>query len=192
MRARYLAITTAIAGLALSGTALAADDMKKQDANPATTQSSPTVPGPNTAATPGSAATGSQNGQNGTSAGTSAGTTTGTTTTGPATSMTASVDAKELLGSDLKNANGETIGEVESVYVDKDGKVQSVIVGVGGFLGLGERNVSVGWNALTVADGGDSVRTTLTKDQLKAMPEYQYSDKSFRGKLFSDSGVWTN
>ena len=189
MRARYLAITTAIAGLALSGTALApalaADDMKKQDANPATTQSSPTVPGPNTAATPGSAATGSQNG-------TSAGTTMGTTTTGPATTMAASVDAKELLGADLKNAKGETIGEVESVYVDKDGKVRSVIVGVGGFLGLGERNVSVGWNALTVADGGDSVRTTLTKDQLKAMPEYQYSDKSLRGKLFSDSGVWTN
>lgn len=102
------------------------------------------------------------------------------------------VQARKLIGSNLKNANNETIGEVDSVLLDSDGKVRSVIVGVGGFLGMGERNVAVNLNALNIADGGDTVRTTLTKDQLKAMPEYQYSDKSYRGKMFNDRGVVTN
>ena len=50
-------------------------------------------------------------------------------------------DANKLIGRNIKNAQDETIGEVDSVYIDKDGKVDSVIVGVGGFLGMGEREV---------------------------------------------------
>ncbi|WP_185973794.1 PRC-barrel domain-containing protein [Ferrovibrio terrae] len=101
----------------------------------------------------------------------------------------AGVDARELLGADLKNAQNEKIGEVQAVQLDSAGKVRSLIVGVGGVLGLGARAVAVEPSALSVADGGDTVRTTLTKDQLKAMPEYEYSDKSYRGEVFSDSGV---
>lgn len=107
-------------------------------------------------------------------------------------SSQSTVQAKKLLGADIKNAQNETIGEVESINVDKDGKVRSVIVGVGGFLGMGERNVSVNWEALTVTNDGDTVRTNLTKDQLKAMPEYKYSDNSFRGKMFNDTGIYRN
>jgi len=101
----------------------------------------------------------------------------------------AGVDAKELIGADLKNAENKKVGEVQAVQLDAAGKVRNLIVGVGGFMGLGERAVAVAPSALAVADGGDTLRTTLTEDQLKAMPEYEYSDKSLRGKLFNDSGV---
>lgn len=101
----------------------------------------------------------------------------------------AGVDAKELLGTDIKNAQNEKVGEVQAVQLDSAGKVRNLIVGVGGFLGLGERAVALQPSAVTVADNGDTIRTTLTKDQLKAMPEYQYSDKSHKGEIFNDSGV---
>ncbi|MCG9894181.1 MAG: polysaccharide biosynthesis tyrosine autokinase, partial [Fimbriimonadaceae bacterium] len=70
----------------------------------------------------------------------------------------------------IKNAQNETVGEVQAVQLDSSGQVRNLIVGVGGFLGLGERAVAVQPSAVMVADGGDTIRTTLTKDQLKAMP----------------------
>lgn len=106
--------------------------------------------------------------------------------------VTARVEAKDLIGAELRSAEDETVGEVESIYLNQEGEVRSVIVGVGGLFGFGERKVALGWNALNVADDGLTVHTTLTKDQLKQMPEYRYADNSYRGKLFNDSGIVTN
>jgi sporulation protein YlmC with PRC-barrel domain len=190
MKTRYLAMTAAVIGLGLGGAAYAAGDMKKgPDTSPGAgtppassgAAGSSTAAGQSNPAKPDTAVTGSDNA-----------TTPGNTSTLATRPTMSSVQAKELLGADVKNANNETIGEIDSIYLGKDGQVSKVIVGVGGFLGMGERNVAVDWNALTVADGGDTVRTTLTKDQLKAMPEYKFTDKSYRGKLFNDSGVVKN
>ena len=105
---------------------------------------------------------------------------------------TASMDARELIGAPVKSAENEPIGDIESIYVDQQGEVRSVIVGVGGLFGFGERKVAVGWNALNVADDGQTVHTTLSKDQLKSLPEYKYADNSYRGKIFNDNGIVTN
>jgi sporulation protein YlmC with PRC-barrel domain len=56
--------------------------------------------------------------------------------------------ASQLDGVDVYNQNNERIGEVDDVLVDKSGKVEAVVIGVGGFLGIGERNVAVPFNAL--------------------------------------------
>jgi len=52
-------------------------------------------------------------------------------------------DARKLIGRNVKNPANETIGEIKSVYITPDGKVDSVMVGVGGFLGVGEHLVAV-------------------------------------------------
>jgi hypothetical protein len=65
------------------------------------------------------------------------------------------------------------------------------MVGVGGFLGVGEREVQLGWKDLQIADNGEKVTVNMTKDQLKAMAPYSYKDASWRGNVFSDRGVWT-
>jgi len=100
-------------------------------------------------------------------------------------------DAKKLIGRDIKNADGDTIGEIKSVYISSGGTVDSVMVGVGGFLGVGEREVQLAWKDLQVADNGEKVTVNMTKDQLKAMAPYSYKDTSWRGNVFSDRGVWT-
>lgn len=100
-------------------------------------------------------------------------------------------DVKKLIGRNVKNAEGDTIGEIKSVYISSDGKVDSVMIGVGGFLGVGEREVQLGWKDLQIADNGEKVTVNMTKDQLKAMAPYTYKDASWRGNVFSDRGVWT-
>jgi sporulation protein YlmC with PRC-barrel domain len=95
-------------------------------------------------------------------------------------------DMKELIGRNIKNSAGETIGEVESVYVDNAGKISTVIVSVGGFLGMGDREVAIKWSDLNVTNDGKDVTTNISKDTLKAMPEYKYKNTSWRGTVFRD------
>jgi sporulation protein YlmC with PRC-barrel domain len=102
----------------------------------------------------------------------------------------ASADASKLIGRNVKNSKNETIGEIESVYLDANGKVDSVIVGVGGFLGVGERYARLHWKDLKVSDNGERVVLDMSKDQLKAMAPYKYKDDAMRGHVFSDRGVW--
>ena len=57
--------------------------------------------------------------------------------------------ASRIVGQDIYNQNGEDIGEISELILDpKTGQVQQVIVSVGGFLGIGERNVALPWNEL--------------------------------------------
>ena len=100
-------------------------------------------------------------------------------------------DAKKLIGRNIKNADGESIGEIKSIYLTKDGKVDSVMVSVGGFLGVGDREVRIAWSDLKIADNGEKVTVDMTKDQLKAKPEYRYRNEGWRGQVFTDTGPWT-
>jgi sporulation protein YlmC with PRC-barrel domain len=102
----------------------------------------------------------------------------------------AAADARKLIGRSVKNPNNDTIGKIESVYLDSNGKVDSVIVGVGGFLGVGERYARLHWKDLQVSDNGEKVVLNMSKDQLKAMAPYKYKDDAARGQVFNDRGVW--
>ena len=51
--------------------------------------------------------------------------------------------ASKLEGLDVYNNNNEKIGDISEMLVDQSGKIQAVVVGVGGFLGIGERDVAI-------------------------------------------------
>lgn len=102
----------------------------------------------------------------------------------------ATADTRKLIGRNIQNAEGETIGEIKSIYINKDGKVDSVMVSVGGFLGVGDREVRIAWSDLKITDNGEKVMVNMTKDELKAKPEYKYKNESWRGQVFTDTGPW--
>jgi hypothetical protein len=106
------------------------------------------------------------------------------------TAMPAAADANKLIGRSVTNKNNDTIGKIESVYLGASGKVDSVIVGVGGFLGVGERYARLHWKDLQISDHGEKVVLNMSKDQLKAMAPYKYKDDAERGQVFNDRGVW--
>lgn len=54
----------------------------------------------------------------------------------------------ELVGRDVYGSNNEDIGEINDVLIDRSGRVSAVLLGVGGFLGLGEKDVAVPMSAL--------------------------------------------
>ena len=80
-----------------------------------------------------------------------------------------------LIGAKIHNDRKETVGSINDVYLDDSGKVQAVIVSVGGFLGVGAKTVAVKWDDIKYDKDGKSLMltTSLTADALKAMPDYK-------------------
>jgi sporulation protein YlmC with PRC-barrel domain len=87
--------------------------------------------------------------------------------------------ASALIGTKVRNANKESIGKINEIYLDKDAKVTDVVISVGGFLGVGSKDVAVKWSDISVGQDDTSVvlTTSLTKDALMALPDYTKTDR---------------
>jgi sporulation protein YlmC with PRC-barrel domain len=87
------------------------------------------------------------------------------------------VSANTYIGQSVYNGNNESIGSVNDLIMKKDGGLVAAVIGVGGFLGIGEKNVAVPMEKVTVAqntqDGSVKLTTTETAESLKAAPEFK-------------------
>jgi sporulation protein YlmC with PRC-barrel domain len=63
--------------------------------------------------------------------------------------------ADTLIGTRVYNAENQSLGEINDVLLARDGRLRAVVVGVGGFLGLAERDMTVPWGALGVSGDED-------------------------------------
>ncbi|HWJ74995.1 MAG TPA: PRC-barrel domain-containing protein [Kaistia sp.] len=86
--------------------------------------------------------------------------------------------ASRLIGSTIYGVGDENLGDVNDVVATQDGQVKAIVIGVGGFLGIGEKNVAVSPKALQrVADGNSwKYQLNTTKDELKGAPEFKLPD----------------
>jgi sporulation protein YlmC with PRC-barrel domain len=84
--------------------------------------------------------------------------------------------ASESMGMAVYNRAGERIGEIDDLLIDGSGRVNAAVVGVGGFLGMGERKVAISYRSFEMtreSDGTPRLLVDLTKDVLKTAPEYK-------------------
>ncbi len=90
--------------------------------------------------------------------------------------------ASKLIGSTVYNNTNENIGEINEILLDSTGKVAQVVIGVGGFLGIGERNVAVPFTDLKLTQDGSTtkVMSSYNKDSLKNMPAWTWRDPAVR------------
>lgn len=73
-------------------------------------------------------------------------------TTAPSTG----VSMEHIIGSDVKNrSNNETIGTVEDVLIDRNGRPQAAVIAVDQVLGIGEKDVALSWNDIEVRAEGE-------------------------------------
>ena len=79
--------------------------------------------------------------------------------------------AQALSTAQIKNAAGEAVGTVSSVDVSANGKAKAVHADVGGFLGMGERVVSLKADKLVYLKSRNLLVTHLSKDQIKSLPK---------------------
>ncbi|MFD2740359.1 PRC-barrel domain-containing protein [Sulfitobacter aestuarii] len=85
--------------------------------------------------------------------------------------------AEDIEGTSVYGVNDESVGEVDTLIMSEDGKVERVVINVGGFLGLGEKPVAVTFDELQILKNaeGDDIRIYIdsTEEALESQPEYQ-------------------
>ena len=96
--------------------------------------------------------------------------------------MAGEVRASNLVGVSVKNKGGDTVGDINDVVFAPNGQVSVYIIGVGGVLGIGEKNVAVPFSAVTLTTDKDMKRTAVldvTMDALKTAPTYTSERTTF-------------
>jgi hypothetical protein len=88
------------------------------------------------------------------------------------------VSANDYIGKSIHNANDETIGNVNDLIMEENGGIVAAVVGVGGFLGIGEKSVALPMDKITMtrdAENNNNVRltTTETAEALQSAPEFR-------------------
>ena len=84
--------------------------------------------------------------------------------------------ATRLIGTNITNTEGESIGEIDDMIIRNGNELTGLVVSVGGFLGIGERHVVVDPSTVAItADGDDWAATAnTTREALEAAPEFEY------------------
>ena len=103
--------------------------------------------------------------------------------------LTGEIRSEDLVGTTVYGADDAKVGEIGDVALTADSKVDAVVIDVGGFLGIGEKEVAVGMDNLKVMtdkDGNKYLYTEFTKEQLEAQAAYDkgsYSEKRDEQRL---------
>jgi len=86
---------------------------------------------------------------------------------------------KDLIGAGVSNESGQLIGTINYLLMTEKGLITTVTIGVGGVLGVGEKNVGVPFSDLSIVDddkGSQTIRLSVTKQQLEAAPKFQWRE----------------
>ncbi len=104
---------------------------------------------------------------------------TGSAATGSASGLTGGqmASAENMMGKNVYGSDNEKVGEVEDVILDSNGQARQLVISSGGFLGIGEKQIAVDiGNANWDAQQERVQLSGMTRDQVKEMPEFEYSD----------------
>ena len=91
------------------------------------------------------------------------------------------ISANDYIGKPVYNSADESVGDINDLILEKDGGIVAAVIGVGGFLGIGEKDVAVPMENITMTtdvENNNEVRltTTETAESLGAAPEFQTLD----------------
>lgn len=86
--------------------------------------------------------------------------------------------ASNLIGAKVKTTNNEDVGSVSDLIIDDNGQVMAIVVGVGGFLGMGEKNIAIGWDDVSRSSSPDDkgLQINLTREGLMSAPEFESAE----------------
>jgi sporulation protein YlmC with PRC-barrel domain len=88
--------------------------------------------------------------------------------------------ASKLIGTNVVGPDNVKIGAIEDVVVENNGTVRAIVIGVGGFLGVGEKGVAISLKSLVIkqspnGDKVEKVSVSFTKEQLKNAPGFKWN-----------------
>lgn len=88
---------------------------------------------------------------------------------------------KSFLGQSVHDASGQVVGDIKDLAFDRQGHISTIVIGVGGFLGMGEKSVGVSYTSLahkTDAKGEQMFVVAVSKDSLSKAPEFKSTEKT--------------
>ncbi|OYD83345.1 PRC-barrel domain-containing protein [Azospirillum brasilense] len=103
----------------------------------------------------------------------------GSAATGSASGLTGGqmASAENMMGKNVYGSDNEKVGEVEDVILDSNGQARQLVISSGGFLGIGEKQIAVDIGKATWDAQKERVQLSgMTRDQVKEMAEFEYSD----------------
>lgn len=90
---------------------------------------------------------------------------------------TTAIRGSRVIGTDVCNTEGEKIGKVEDIVLDKtDNAIMFAVIGFGGFLGMGEKYHPIPWAVLDYSPDHHAYVVPYTKAQLEAAPSDSISE----------------
>jgi sporulation protein YlmC with PRC-barrel domain len=101
-------------------------------------------------------------------------------TSGPAqifTTLPVGTTVTNFYKQNVYDPSDNKIGDIDDMLIDKEGRVTALIIGVGGFLGMGEKNVAIPFSDVRASEKNNNkwyLVLNTTKDALKTAPGYTY------------------
>jgi sporulation protein YlmC with PRC-barrel domain len=85
------------------------------------------------------------------------------------------IHASDLMGVQVTTTGGDEVGPVSDLVIDQDGQVVGIVLGVGGFLGMGEKNVAIGWDDVSITGTADELELEIgqSRESLMSAPEFE-------------------
>ena len=80
--------------------------------------------------------------------------------------------AETVIGQNIENANGDVIAEVKDIAINNDGNVEGLVVEYGGFLGMAQKNVMLGLDAVAAKSDNSGYTTSLSQASLDQYPRF--------------------
>lgn len=80
--------------------------------------------------------------------------------------------ASKIIGTDVRNRQGQKIGDIKDVVLDGSGQIAYTVVATGGFLSMGDRLHAIPWTALQKDAGNNYFVLDMSKEQLKSAPGF--------------------
>lgn len=99
--------------------------------------------------------------------------------------------ASDLRARNIYDKNDIKIGAINDLLIDRDGRISAVIIGVGGFLGIGEKNVGVPFDDIKISlrEGTEWLMLERSREELRAAPAF--GPATGQGKATSDRSYGT-
>lgn len=88
-----------------------------------------------------------------------------------------------VIGMDVRNPGDESIGTIDALVIDKRDRIVAGIVSVGGFLGLGAKDVAVNWREFRFQPDENVAVVRLTREQLEEAPAFSDREEQAQARV---------